>query len=564
MDHGGQVSPVPATATAPRKVRREHMRLGVYHDVLQRLRDAGAPEALAPDFAEKLWTHFHRFNASYAMDVNVERAEDVLMHMKLLEKAIHPENQPAFSVRIVQVPLDIDASEADSQSNITEDDNCPTPRTPAEHPAPIFGSTTALKALVRQASSKNLLDDNQDIDAILRPMHEITFASDDKPKGLTQLSSLLGNLNLDIKEVHALSTNDGYFLDIFIVIGWDHKETQLLEEALEKEIHNYEPQMPSKSSCWPPELAGKQSLINSQVNHVQIPKDNTDEWEINFDVLDIQEKVASGTYGDLYRGTYFGEDVAIKVLKSDRLNENMQEEFNEEVFIMRKIRHKNIVRFLGACTKSPTLCIVTEFMKNGSVYDYLHKRKGSFKLPSLLKAAVDISKGMNYLHQNKIIHRDLKTANLLMDEHELIKVADFGVARVKAESGIMTAETGTYRWMAPEVIEHKPYDSKADVFSFGVVLWELLTGKIPHEFLTPLQAAIGVVQEGLRPVIPKATDPKLALLLESCWQQNAVNRPDFVQILQKLDEIAGEHGIDLTHPHKEKEKGGFFTFGKVH
>uniref|UniRef100_A0A0D9WU95 Protein kinase domain-containing protein n=1 Tax=Leersia perrieri TaxID=77586 RepID=A0A0D9WU95_9ORYZ len=486
---GGRVCPVPAPAPAPapvasgpRKLAQEHMRLGVYHDVLQRLRDAGAPEALAPDFAEKLWAHFHRFNASYAMDVNVERAEDVLMHMKLLEKATHSENQPAFSVRIVQVPLEVDSSEADSQSNLTQDDNCPTPRTQAEHPEPIFGSTTTLKALVRQASSKNLLDDNHDIDGILRPMHEITFASADKPKGLTQLSSLLGNLNLDIKEVHALSTNDGYFLDIFIVIGWDHKETKLLEEALEKGIHDYKSQMPSKSSCWPPELAGKQCLINSQVNHVQIPKDNTDEWEINFEALNIQEKVASGTYGDLYRGTYFGEDVAIKVLKSDRLNENMQKEFDDEVFIMRL----------------------------------------------------------------------------------LIKVADFGVARVKAESGIMTAETGTYRWMAPEVIEHKPYDSKADVFSFGVVLWELLTGKIPYEFLTPLQAAIGVVQEGLRPVIPKGTNPKLALLLESCWQQNPVNRPDFVQILQKLDEIAEELSIDPNHRHKEKEKGGFFTFGKAH
>ncbi|KAG8074570.1 hypothetical protein GUJ93_ZPchr0006g43104 [Zizania palustris] len=490
---GGRVYPVPAPE--PRKVSRERVRLGVYHDVLQRLRDAGAPEALAPDFADKLWVHFHRFNASYAMDVNVERAEDVLIHMQLLEKATHPENQPAFLVRVVQVPRDVDAGDADLQSNMTEDDNCATPRRPTAHPEPIFGSTVNLRALVRQASSRNLLEDNHDIDAVLRPMLEITFASDDKPKGLTQLSSLLGKLNLDIKEVHALSTNDGYFLDIFIVVGWDHKETQLLEEALEKEIHNYKSQMPSAPSCWPPELAGNQCPINLQANHIQIPKDNSDEWEINFGVLTFQDKVASGTYGDLYRGTYFGEEVAIKVLKSDRLNENMEEEFKHEVCIMRKIRHKNIVRFLGACTKPTTLCIVTEFMKNGSVYDYLHKRKGSFKLPSLLKAAFDISKGMNYLHQNKIIHRDLKTANLLMDEHELIKVADFGVARVKAESGVMTAETGTYRWMAPEVIEHKPYDSKADVFSFGVVLWELLTGMIPHEFLTPLQAAIGVVQE---------------------------------------------------------------------
>ncbi|KAL5199961.1 hypothetical protein ABZP36_021164 [Zizania latifolia] len=559
---GGQVYPVPAPE--PRKVSRERVRLGVYHDVLQRLRDAGAPEALAPDFADKLWAHFHRFNASYAMDVNVERAEDVLIHMQLLEKATHPENQPAFLVRVVQVPRDVDASEADLQSNMTEDDNGATPRRPTAHPEPIFGSTMNLRALVRQASSRNLLNDNHDIDAILRPMHEITFASDDKPKGLTQLSSLLGKLNLDIKEVHALSTNDGYFLDIFIVVGWDHKETQLLEEALEKEIHNYKSQIPSAPSCWPPELTGNQCPINLQANHVQIPKDNSDEWEINFGALTFQDKVASGTYGDLYRGTYFGEEVAIKVLKSDRLNENMEEEFKHEVCIMRKIRHKNIVRFLGACTKPTTLCIVTEFMKNGSVYDYLHKRKGSFKLPSLLKAAFDISKGMNYLHQNKIIHRDLKTANLLMDEHELIKVADFGVARVKAESGVMTAETGTYRWMAPEVIEHKPYDSKADVFSFGVVLWELLTGKIPHEFLTPLQAAIGVVQENLRPAIPKGTNPKLAKLLKSCWEQNPAERPDFENILEELDEIAKEVSIDHNHPHREKEKGGFFTFGKGH
>ncbi|PIM97891.1 Dual-specificity kinase [Handroanthus impetiginosus] len=196
-------------------------------------------------------------------------------------------------------------------------------------------------------------------------------------------------------------------------------------------------------------------------------------------------------------------------------------------------------------------------MSGGSVYDYLHKQKGTFKLPALLKVAIDVSKGMDYLHQNNIIHRDLKAANLLMDENEVVKVGDFGVARVKAQTGVMTAETGTYRWMAPEVIEHKPYDHKADVFSFGVVLWELLTGKLPYEHLTPLQAAVGVVQKGLRPTIPKDTHPKLVELLERCWQQDPTLRPDFSEVSEILQRISKEVGDD-GEGRKEKS-GGFFA-----
>jgi serine/threonine protein kinase len=123
----------------------------------------------------------------------------------------------------------------------------------------------------------------------------------------------------------------------------------------------------------------------------------------------------------------------------------------KSLMVCRKVRHKNVVQFIGACTKPPNLCIVTEFMSCGSVYDYIHKQKAVLKLPMLLRVAIDVSKGMDYLHQSNIIHRDLKAANLLMDENEVVKVADFGVARVQAQSGVMTAETGTYRWMAPEV-----------------------------------------------------------------------------------------------------------------
>ncbi|KAE8654350.1 ACT-like protein tyrosine kinase family protein isoform 2 [Hibiscus syriacus] len=272
---------------------------------------------------------------------------------------------------------------------------------------------------------------------------------------------------------------------------------------------------------------------NDDQNYVAIPNDGIDVWEIDprhlkFENkvasgsygdlhLKFENKVASGSYGDLYKGTYRSQEVAIKVLKPERINTDLRESFPG---------------------------------------DFHHE--GVFKLPSLLKVAIDVSKGMNYLHQT-IIHRDLKAPNLLMDENEVVKVADFGVARVKAQSGVMTAETGTYRWMAPEVIEHKPYDHKADVFSFGIVLWELLTGKLPYECLTPLQAAVGVVQKGLRPIIPKNTNPKLAELLERCWQQDPTLRPDFSEIIETLQQIAKEVGGEGENRRKDKSSGGFLS-----
>ncbi|KAG7037932.1 Serine/threonine-protein kinase STY17 [Cucurbita argyrosperma subsp. argyrosperma] len=147
---------------------------------------------------------------------------------------------------------------------------------------------------------------------------------------------------------------------------------------------------------------------------------------------------------------------------------------------------------------------------------------------------------MNYLHQKNIIHRDLKAANLLLDEDGVVKVADFGVARVQSQSGVMTAETGTYRWMAPEVIEHKPYDHKADVYSFGIVLWELLTGQLPYDNLTPLQAAMGVIQKGLRPKIPRHANPMIVDLLERCWRQDPSLRPEFSEVTKLLQQALKE------------------------
>ncbi|XP_076926754.1 serine/threonine-protein kinase STY46-like [Bidens hawaiensis] len=515
-----------------------HQKLEVYNEILQRLKDSGNDEAKLPGFEDELLAHFNRLPNRYALDVNVGSAEDVLMHKRLLSLAHDPANGPALDVRLVQV-----CSVTENNSDDLVNYSSPGQQiSQSIHPPPAFGSSPNLEALALEANELSASSGNNSFNTntnFPRPLHEITFSSDDKPKLLNQLTCLLAEVGLNIQEAHIFSTVDHYSLDVFVVDGWPHEETEELRDAIERKLKKLETLPDQRSSSF-------------VFNHLHIPNDGTDEWEIDPKFLTLDHKVASGSFGDLYKGTYRSQEVAIKMLKAEHITTTMQQEFAQEVYIMRKIRHKNVVQFIGACTDPSNLCIVTEFMSGGSVYDYLHKQKGTFKLPILLKVAIDISRGMNYLHQNNIIHRDLKAANLLMDENDVIKVADFGVARVKAQTGVMTAETGTYRWMAPEVIEHKPYDLKADVFSFGVVLWELLTGKLPYEYLTPVQAAIGVVQKGLRPTIPKNTQPKLAELLGRCWQKDPSLRPNFSEIIDILKRITTE--VEIMEE-KRAEKG---------
>jgi len=494
-------------AGSPGKRRNK---LDVFNAVLTHFSSSDSV-TVSPQFEDSLLAHFNRLPASYAMDFTVERPEDALTHIQLLDAARDPANWPTFSVRVVQVPRVIDGNTPKYEQNAN-----------LEGPE--------LK--------------NEEDTVHPRLMYEIVFSVDDKPKVLSQLTSVLGDLGLNIQEAHAYSTNDGLSLIVFAAIGWLDEEVDHLKQALNNKIGRIKE----------PELKDADQVPASP--HVKIPTDETSVWEINYDLLSFGDIVASGSSGNLYKGSYCSQEVAIKVLKVEGVNANALREFAHEVYIMRKIRHKNVVQFIGACTR-PMLCIVTEFMSGGSIYDYLHKENDFFKMPALLQVAIDVSKGMNYLHQNNVIHRDLKAANILMDENNVVKVGYFGVARVKSQSGVMTAETGTYRYMAPEVIEHKIYDHKADVFSFGVLLWELLTGKIPYDDMTPVQAAVGVVQKGLRPTIPKETNSKLVELIENCWQQDPSLRPDFSQILEDLHAITKEVN---SEERKIKSPGKFFSF----
>ncbi|ERN16030.1 hypothetical protein AMTRI_Chr11g94780 [Amborella trichopoda] len=520
----------------------------VWNDVYDRLVGSCHEEAAAPDFREQIEAHFNRLPPSYGFDVNLEKVEDVLLHRKILQLAKIPEMRPVFHVRFMESIL----TRIDGDDDPHRSKNCTSLSRGchAEHRKDILldnrDSENEIEPLSKLEglnldSRKNANDsEEQSIMAASGsqelswvPLHEIIFSTIDKPKLLSQLSALLSDMGLNIREAHVFSTNDGYSLDVFVVDGWPSEDTDGLHKALDKAIAGSE-------AAW-----SGSSPSHSVVDRIQRGIPNLGDWEIDQRFLKMGEKIASGSCGDLYHGTYLGQDVAIKTIRAENLSEALEVEFAQEVAILREVQHRNVVRFVGACTKPPQLCIVTEFMSGGSLYDFLHKHQNILELSFLLKFAIDVCKGMEYLHRTDVIHRDLKTANLLMDSDNVVKVADFGVARFQNQGGTMTAETGTYRWMAPEVINHQPYDQKADVFSFGIVLWELATSKVPYDNLTPLQAALGV-REGMRPSLPENAHPRLLALMQRCWNGDPRERPSFLEIGIELEDLVQEMTKDTA------------------
>ncbi|KAJ8753166.1 hypothetical protein K2173_017740 [Erythroxylum novogranatense] len=265
-----------------------------------------------------------------------------------------------------------------------------------------------------------------------------------------------------------------------------------------------------------------------------------DEWTLDLRMLKMGPPFAQGAFGKLYRGTYIGEDVAIKILERPENDpekaKSMEQQFQQEVMMLARLNHPNIVRFIGACWKPTVWCIVTEYAKGGSIRQFLNKRQnGDVPLRLAIKQALDVARGMAYIHGLSLIHRDLKSDNLLIFGDKSIKIADFGFARIEVKTEGMTPETGTYRWMAPEMIQHRPYTQKVDVYSFGIVLWELVTGMLPFHNMTAVQAAFAVVNKGARPIIPNDCLPVLGVIMSRCWDANPELRPPFAEVVKMLE-----------------------------
>nr|WDA42959.1 tyrosine-protein kinase receptor UFO [Fagopyrum tataricum] len=289
------------------------------------------------------------------------------------------------------------------------------------------------------------------------------------------------------------------------------------------------------------------SASSSALNKLDIETDCLD-YEILWEDLTVGEQIGQGSCGTVYHGLWYGSDVAIKVFSKQEYTEDAIFSFRQEVSLMKRLRHPNILLFMGAVTSPQHLCIVSEFLPRGSLFRLLQRSSSKLDWRRRIHMALDIARGMNYLHHCSppVIHRDLKSSNLLVDKNWTVKVADFGLSRIKHETYLTTKTgKGTPQWMAPEVLRSEPSDEKSDIYSFGVILWELATEKIPWEHLNSMQVigAVGFMNQRLD--IPNDVDPKFALIIESCWHSEPQRRPSFQELLEKLKDIARQHAVQF-------------------
>ncbi|KAI5447998.1 serine/threonine/tyrosine-protein kinase HT1 [Lathyrus oleraceus] len=281
--------------------------------------------------------------------------------------------------------------------------------------------------------------------------------------------------------------------------------------------------------------------------------ETAEEWTIDMSKLLIGHKFAHGAHSRLYHGEYKEETVAVKIIRVPDDDDNgdlasrLENQFVREVTLLSRLHHRNVIKFIAASSNPPVYCIITEYISEGSLRAYLHKlERKTISHEKLITFALDIAHGMQYIHSQGVIHRDLKPENILIDEESRLKLADFGIACEEAVCDLLADDPGTYRWMAPEMIKRKSYGRKVDVYSFGLILWELLTGTIPYEDMNPIQAAFAVVNKKLRPIIPPNCPPAMRALIEQCWSLQPDKRPDFWQIVKVLEQFQSSLARDGT------------------
>eukprot|EP01135_Chromosphaera_perkinsii_P010534 Nk52_evm44s2152 gene=Nk52_evmTU44s2152 len=304
---------------------------------------------------------------------------------------------------------------------------------------------------------------------------------------------------------------------------------------------------------------------------------------VKFENLEVSSILGRGSYGVVYKGLFRGTTVAVKKLIKQQLEGEIMKEFEREITILCTLRHPNIVLFMGVSLEPPNCAIITEFLPRGNLHQVLQDPSIRLSLSYKVHMGIDICKGMNYLHASNppIFHRDLKSPNLLVDQDFHIKVSDFGLTKFKetefeqqqglegtsaaaaATGGGVGASSspagkaarqgeakfvGSIYWTAPEILRNQEYTEKADVYSFGIIMWELFTRKELYKDMHPVSVGYRVMKRGLRPELNEDIPDGVRELIAKCWDEEPEERPNFGSNIRFLTdyEIPQNHRASMA------------------
>ncbi|XP_011310598.1 mitogen-activated protein kinase kinase kinase 10 isoform X2 [Fopius arisanus] len=341
---------------------------------------------------------------------------------------------------------------------------------------------------------------------------------------------------------------------VIVTVMWKYiaqSEDELtLEPGEQVEVLSKDSKISGDEGWWTGKICGKVGIFPANfviaTDRISI-FDHVQPMEIDFEELQLEEVIGVGGFGKVYRGYWRKKEVAVKAARQDPNEEPSVtlENVLQEAKRFWLLKHENIVQLEGVSLKTPNMCLVMEYARGGSLNRVLSGRK----IPPdvLVDWAIQIARGMNYLHNegpSRLIHRDLKSSNVLVSEPienddlhcKTLKITDFGLAREVDKTTRMSA-AGTFAWMAPEVIIQNTFSTASDVWSYGVLLWELLTGETPYKGINALAVAYGVAVNKLTLPIPSTCPQPWKYLMQACWSCDSHGRPDFTEILEALDDV---------------------------
>eukprot|EP00048_Salpingoeca_helianthica_P011850 m.171858 g.171858 ORF g.171858 m.171858 type:complete len:528 (+) comp15292_c1_seq2:127-1710(+) len=263
-----------------------------------------------------------------------------------------------------------------------------------------------------------------------------------------------------------------------------------------------------------------------------------DQWEISRETIRLNKKLGSGQFGDVWEGIWNGTTaVAVKTLKAGSME---PADFLKEAAVMKKLRHPKLIQLYAVCTDQMPFYIITELMKNGSLLDYLHDKGRALRLPQLIDMSAQIASGMAFLEAQNFIHRDLAARNVLVGENNIVKVGDFGLSRLVENENEYTAKEGAkfpIKWTAPEAALMNRFSIKSDVWSFGILLTELVTyGRVPYPGMTNAEV-LQQVERGYRMPAPPGTPESMYQIMLDCWKANPEERPRFEALQWRLEDF---------------------------